>query len=172
MNFNEVLNRFFSKQPVLCTSLVLLPFLAFPLFYNLTIHPVFNWDEARQAMNMLEMAESGNPMVTYFEGVPDHYNTKPPLLIILQTCVYLITDHLELSLRLPSALAGLVCCFVLIWFCSHYLKRPLIGGLAALILISISGFVELHGTRTGDYDALITLWILLFLMQYYLFLEN
>jgi len=172
LNFREVINRFCTKQPILCTSLVLFPFLALPLFYNLTLHPVFNWDEARQAMNMLEMAENGNPLVTYFEGAPDHYNTKPPLLIIMQTCVYLITDHLELSLRLPSALAGLICCLVLLGFCSHYLKRPLIGGLAALILVSISGFVELHGTRTGDYDALITLWILLFLIQFYLFLEK
>lgn len=164
--------RAFDKQPVLCVTLLLLPFLAFPLFYNLAQHPVFNWDEARQAMNLLEMTERGNPLVTYFEGAPDHYNTKPALLIIIQTAFYLFTDNLELSLRLPSAIAGLVCCFLLIWFCTRFLNRPLVGALAALILVSISGFIELHSTRTGDYDALITLWILLMLIHYFLFLEN
>jgi len=151
---------------------LLLPFLAFPIFYHLTEHPIFNWDESRQAINMLEMIEKANPLVTSFEGLPDHYNTKPPLLIWIQTSIYLISGRLELAMRLPSALAALTTCFVLIWFATKHLKRPLVGGFAALILVSISGYIELHGTRTGDYDSLITLWILLFSLHYYLFIST
>lgn len=153
---------------LLLGSLVSIPL----LFYRLDAHPVFLWDEARQATNLMEMLDRGNPFITYFEGSPDHYNTKPPLLIWLQAICMLLTNNLELSLRLPSALAGLGVCLGLIWFFNQAIGKPFWGLLATLILVSTSGFIELHGTRTGDYDALVSLWIFLATAHFYFFLKG
>jgi 4-amino-4-deoxy-L-arabinose transferase-like glycosyltransferase len=59
----------------------------FPVFMHLDTLPIRIWDEARQAVNALEMWENGNFLVTHFEGSPDMWSTKPPLLIWLQVAL-------------------------------------------------------------------------------------
>jgi len=41
------------------------------------------WDEARLAVNATEMLQSGDWLVTRYDGSSDLWNTKPPLLIWL-----------------------------------------------------------------------------------------
>ena len=55
-----------------------------PIFGHLSRLPIRIWDESRLAINAYEMYRDGGCLVTTFEGKPDHWNTKPPLLIWLQ----------------------------------------------------------------------------------------
>ena len=54
-----------------------------PIFGHLNTLPIRIWDESRLATNAYEMLKNGNFIVTYFDGKPDMWNTKPPLLIWL-----------------------------------------------------------------------------------------
>jgi len=51
------------------------------LFYHLGMMPLQVWDEARLADNALEMATNGLSLITTYDGSPDHWNTKPPLVM-------------------------------------------------------------------------------------------
>ncbi|MBJ6109715.1 hypothetical protein JAO73_11875 [Hymenobacter sp. BT523] len=42
------------------------------------------WDEARLAVNATEILQSGDWLITRYDGQPDLWNTKPPLFIWLQ----------------------------------------------------------------------------------------
>ncbi len=142
------------------------------MFYKLDAHPIYQWDESRQAINMQEMLANNQPLVTYFEGKPDHYNTKPPLLIWLQVIFMLLTDNPEFAMRLPSAFAAVCTIITLVFFFNATQKKPKWGIFAGLVLVSSFGYTELHSVRTGDFDALVTLWIALIACQYYLDLET
>jgi len=65
------------------------------------------WDEARNTINALEMSKSGFSLVTTFEGNPDHWNTKPPLLIWIMAMLYKFFGATEITSRLPSVLSAL-----------------------------------------------------------------
>jgi len=172
MSFTANFWKFYNKYPVIVAFVAVLPLLYFPLFYRLDYLPILMWDESRQAINTIEMVKGGNPFITTFNDIPDHYNTKPPLLIWLQSLGWLIFKSKELALRLPSALAGLITCFAFIWFSNKAVKNVWVGALAAILLVSVNGFIDLHVTRTGDYDALLTLFTTLFMMHFFLFLRD
>lgn len=150
---------------------LLLPILGLPLFIHLANHPIFLWDEARQATNMLEMHANNNLLVTHFNGLPDHYNTKPPLLIWFQLFFYKMGFGLEWAMRLPSALAAVGTCYLLFNFSRNQLNNVWIGLIASFVLVSIPGYVELHGTRTGDYDALLCFFTTGFILSIYRYLK-
>ncbi len=57
---------------------LLLSLCAFPLFYNLGSVGAQMWDESRNGVNALEMFYNHNYLVTYFDGHPDMWSTKPP----------------------------------------------------------------------------------------------
>lgn len=62
--------------------------LIFPIFYDLGGLTIRQWDESRNATNALEMSKNGNYLVTYFNNNIEMWNTKPPLLIWIQTFFY------------------------------------------------------------------------------------
>ena len=78
----------------------------FPVFLHLEFLPIRVWDESRLANNAYEMFKNGNFLVPHFEGTPDMWNTKPPLMVILQVLCCKVFGIRELSIRLPSAIAG------------------------------------------------------------------
>jgi 4-amino-4-deoxy-L-arabinose transferase-like glycosyltransferase len=129
------------------------------------------YDEARLAINAYEMANSGNYLVTTYDGNPDLWNTKPPFFIWTQVLLIKLIGYNEISLRLPSAIAGLFIMILLIQFCKSYLNSFFLGFLTFLVLISSAGFISIHGTRTGDYDVMVTLFMLAYSLAYYLYLE-
>lgn len=144
----------------------------FPLFVRLDALSLRQWDEARRAVNAFEMYENGNWIVTHFDGEPEMWGTKPPLLIWLQTtCMHLFGVG-ELAVRLPSALAGLATAFLLFFFSRSVLKKPEVGLLAVLILLTSRGYVSEHVTRSGDFDALLTLWETAYLFTFFILLER
>lgn len=135
--------------------------LYFSLFGFLDTLPLRTWDESRLAINAQEMLKNNNFIVTHFEGIPDLWNTKPPLLIWLQVFFMKIIGVSELSVRLPSAFAALFTVLLLMFFFKHYLKNSSFGFIVVLVLISSQGYIELHGSRTGDYDTLLTFFMTL-----------
>ena len=152
---------------------ILLALLAyFPVFQFLGKQPYRLWDESRQAFNAYEMYNNHKYLVTYFEDQPDMWNTKPPLLIWLQVVSMKIFGVGEFALRFPSAVAGFLACMILYYFCARFLKKPLLGFCAGLVLVSFNGFVEYHVTRTGDYDALLTLFDLVALLSFFVYLDK
>ncbi len=146
------------RDPVNLLFLLLLVLIAFPLLYELGRNPVQFWDESRLAVNALGMIEDNNWLVTHFGSAPDHWNTKPPLLIWLQVLSFRALGFSTWALRVPTALASVSTALVLFWFGRRALGQPLAGFLGALVLVTCAGFVRLHVARTADYDALLVMW--------------
>lgn len=143
----------------------------FPLFYRLDALPLQQWDEARRAVNAAEMLERGSWLVPWFGDQPEMWGTKPPLLLWLQALCLQLLGYDELAIRLPSALAGLATIAMLVWFAERQLKKPLAGYLAGLALVTMP-WCGFHVTRTGDFDALLTLWLTAALLFGWLWLES
>lgn len=151
---------------------ILAGLLYMPVFGFLTILPIRIWDESRLAINAYEMFNNGNFIVTFFKGNPDMWNTKPPLLIWFQVFFMKLLGVGELAVRMPSALAAFFTCVVLLIFSQKYLKSFWFGFIAILVLITTHGYINLHATRTGDYDALLTLFTTLSALLFFAFTET
>jgi len=159
--------------------LVLIGFLLlcyFPLFLHLDSLSLRLWDESRRAVNAFEMLHNENLLVPHYESEPDMWGTKPPLLVWLQAGFMAVLGPNELAVRLPSALAGLATVLILVWFGYRQIRLPALGYFAGLALITMFGYLEKpHSVRSGDYDALLTLWLtggLLFFFSYCLSASN
>ncbi|MFD1467493.1 ArnT family glycosyltransferase [Hymenobacter caeli] len=160
------------RMPANQLLLLLLGLAAFPLLFELGRSPVQLWDESRLAMNAMEMSRGGNWLVTTFQGQPDHWNTKPPLLIWLQVIAFKTLGYSNWALRLPSALAALGTVLLLYRFAAGTLRRPLAGFFGGLVLVTAAGYVRLHGARTGDYDALLAFWEVVAWLAFFQYLET
>jgi len=144
----------------------------FPLFLHLDVLPLRLFDESRLAMNAAAMIMNNNWLVTYYQDNPDMWSTKPPLLIWIQALLFKLIGPTELALRLPSAIAATLTCFSLLVFSLKHLKSYWFGFITSIILVTSSGYVGMHGTRTGDYDALLTLFITLFALAAFSYSQN
>lgn len=142
----------------------------FPLFLHLDHMSLRLWDEARRGVNAFEMAQSGNLLVTTYEGKPEMWGTKPPFQIWLQAGLMKLLGYGELALRLPSALAGLATVVLLILFSWRILNKTLAGFLAGLVLLTTPGYVGAHVARSGDFDAMLTLWETVYLLAFFTFI--
>lgn len=153
------------------------------LFYRLGALPIEVWDEARIANNALEMAHTGLSLVTTYGGVPDHWNTKPPLFIWMMTASIRTFGANEWGVRLPSALSALATAAVVFAFCNFRLKRPF-AGFSAIVLLFAAGtfgkgnirclgndYIQFHAARDGDYDATLALWTTSFVLAAYMYIH-
>lgn len=123
------------------------------IFYRLGSHPIYWWDEARVALNSLEMLRHPSVIVRY-AGEPDLWNTKPALAIWLNAFSMWAFGINEWAIRLPATLAAIGTTVAVY----HYTRRVsdnFTGLLAALILLGTGGFVEVHVARSADYDSLL-----------------
>ncbi len=154
-----------------CVLLLLLIAAAVMLMRNNAL-PMQLWDESRNANNALEMSRNGNIIVTYFNGAPDRWNTKPPLLIWFMALLLRMGMPPLLAVRLPSIVAA-TASVLLVWaFCRNYLNDRLAGLFAGLTLLSAPLFVGWHAGRTGDFDAFVTFFTLLYTLAYWNYLES
>jgi 4-amino-4-deoxy-L-arabinose transferase-like glycosyltransferase len=161
----------FNKSNVI-GIIVFIALVYFPLFLHLDSLPIRIWDESRLAVNAYEMDKDSDFLVTHYLGRPDMWNTKPPLVIWLQVFFIKLFGIGELAIRLPSAFAGFLTCIAILFFSIKYLKNYWFGTIAILILITSFGYINLHVTRTGDYDAVLTLFTTGFCFSYFLFIQN
>jgi len=145
-----------------------LGYVLFLQFYHLGELPIVQWDESRLAVNAAEMCQSGNYLVSTFEGQADLYNTKPPFMIWLQVASIHLFGLDEFAIRFPSALSGLLCIFLCGFIIYKHGKNIYAACFCMFILACSKGFIQLHGSITGDYDALLTFWILAAFYQFYL----
>ncbi|HEX8329178.1 MAG TPA: glycosyltransferase family 39 protein [Hymenobacter sp.] len=130
-----------------------------PLFWLLTSHPVQQWDEARTGLNGLNILRNREWLILReSQQEPDLWNCKPPLWPWLLALSFRLLGPGELGLRLPAALAALATTLAVFQAGRRWLGGWEGGLLAALILLTSAGYVSLHVTRTGDFDALLTLW--------------
>lgn len=143
-----------------------------PFFMHLGNLPIRIWDEARLVANALEMQKDGNFLIPHFNGEPDMWNTKPPLMIISQVLFLNLMGNQELSFRMPSAIAGVLTCLLLLFFSWRYLKSYWFGVIAIMILITTDGYLGDHVARTGDYDALLVLFTTLSSLALFLWTEK
>lgn len=146
---------------------VSLAFILFLQFHHLGELPVVQWDESRLAVNAAEMYQSGNYLVCTYEGKPDFYNTKPPMMIWLQVGSIYVFGLNEFAIRFPSALSGFLCILLCGYIVYQHHKNTYLSCFSMLLLACSKGFIELHGSMTGDYDALLSLFILAAVHQYY-----
>ncbi|MEO8152348.1 MAG: GtrA family protein [Rhizobacter sp.] len=142
------------------------------LGFRLGSTPISLWDESRVANNALEMAQSGLSLVTTFDGAPDHWNTKPPLLIWLMSLSIRVLGANEWAVRLPSAIAAAATAWLMVIFCSVRLQKPGLGFVSFLLLFTMQGYMVTHGARAGDYDAMLTLFTTLYVMAGYLYFHG
>ncbi len=161
-----------SKNRIIISLLLLAALLYMPIFGHLGSLPIRIWDESRLAVNALEMYLNGDFIVTHFEGEPDMWNTKPPLLIWMQVFFMKVIGVNEVAIRLPSALAALFTCIALVAFSMRYLRNHWFGIIAVLALVTSQNFIAIHATRTGDYDALLTAFTTVSALLFFAFCET
>jgi len=152
--------------------LLLLLLLYFPIFGHLSTLPIRVWDEARLAINAYEMYKDGDVIVTHFNGCPDLWNTKPPLLIWFQALFMNLFGLSELAVRLPSAISALLTCIALLLFFTRYMKDKWFAIILVLVLVTSQGYIGDHSTRTGDYDAPLALFTTLSALLFFTYLET
>lgn len=168
------MNQFLqNKKLILAVKLLLFCTLVyFPFFLKLDSLPLRMWDEARYAVNAYEMYHNKLFFVTHYNGIPDMWNTKPPLMLWLQAFFYSIFGVSELAVRLTSALAALFTTGIMILFATKYVKNYWYGLIAVLLLITSLGYVQSHVTRTGDTDSLLVLFTTSYCLFWFLFLKE
>jgi len=160
------------KTTIYLACIILAALVYFPIFGHLDTLSLRLWDESRLAVNTLEMCKDGDWIVTHYEGKPDMWNTKPPLMIWVQVGFAKAIGVNELSLRLPSAIAAFLTCCLLIFISVRYIKDFWFGFIAVIVLITTQGYISEHGARTGDYDSLVTLFIAAACFTFFLYTEN
>jgi 4-amino-4-deoxy-L-arabinose transferase-like glycosyltransferase len=136
--------------------ILLLTLTAIMLLPGVLSLPIELWDESRNAVNAMEMAKSGRWIVPTFDLQPDHWNTKPPLLIWI--IAILLRSGLDpmLALRLPSVVATMASVLLVYFICRSIARDRVAGLIAGLLLICSDLFMGDHVGRTGDYDALLS----------------
>jgi 4-amino-4-deoxy-L-arabinose transferase-like glycosyltransferase len=152
--------------------IVLAALIYMPVFGFLDRLPIRVWDESRLAINAYEMYKSGDYVVMQYAGEPDLWNTKPPLMIWLQVFFMKMLGVNELAIRLPSAIACFFTCVGIMLLAVRYLKDFWFGFIAILVLLTCNGYVSIHGTRTGDFDALLTAFTTLAGLSFFAFCER
>lgn len=103
---------------------------------------------------------------------PDTWSTKPPLMPWLQALSMRLLGASAWAMRLPAALSGWLTVGVLLIFGVRALRRPGIGVLAGGILATMPLFNAEHVTRSGDYDALLTLCVTGYVLSAWAYLQN
>ena len=117
--------------------------------------PIRLWDEARNAVNAIEMHQSGDWLVRTFNNQPETYNLKPPLLTWLQAACLSLFGYTEIAIRFPSILASIATLFLVFLFVYKETRSVSFAFLSAGITATSSGFYGEHVGRFGDHDALL-----------------
>jgi 4-amino-4-deoxy-L-arabinose transferase-like glycosyltransferase len=134
--------------------------------------PLKKFDEVRLAISAIEMSQNHQWFITYYDGLPEMWSVKPPLLIWIQVLFIKLIGINELAIRLPSALAALTICFIIYRFIINEFQNKWIASFSVLILITSNGFVHSHGARSGDYDTFLCLFLLIQALSFYKYIQT
>jgi 4-amino-4-deoxy-L-arabinose transferase-like glycosyltransferase len=142
------------------------------LLFNLGEAPVQLWDEARVAINALEMLTARNPLIVTYHGEPDLWNPKPPLATLLAALSMQVGGINEFALRTPSAAAAAATVFAVYFFTKWASGSRLTGLVAGMVLLGTGGYVEAHVARTAEPDSLMVLFLTLMAFGLVRFIEE
>jgi len=163
--YNNIKNNWYYQ-------LILIIIAYISLFNHLGSAPIHTWDEGVYASNALEMMLRGNIIVKYFEGNPDTWATQPPLAAWIHTVFIMLFGVSEAAIRIPSAISGLIIVFILIKFFHEEFNNVQIGFFSSFVLLTSSGYISLHVTRTADLDALVTMFSFIYIIYFYKFIKS
>lgn len=132
----------------------------FLLFTRLGVAFISDCDEARHGINAYEMLNSGDYVVSTFQGDTDYWNLKPPLSYYSIILGYKVFGFNALGMRAYSALSMLLVMVALtLWMKRRY------GNVAAiacqLFLLGCGLVYGPHFARFGDADAQMLLFYVL-----------
>jgi len=169
------ISAFFKKDNFLYTKIsIWLCIIYFPLFLNLGGHFMLRWDESRYSASSYEMLHGHNPFVVTYLNAPSMDSPKPPLFHWIQALFIAIFGFNETSVRLPSAFAGLIVCIAIMYLSIKKFKSFSLGAISSLILLTTpEGFCGTdHCARSGDYDAMLTMFSFLGLLCFFRYNEQ
>lgn len=150
------------------TALILVLGLSYiPLFYKLAEPAIFMWDEAFYAKNGTETTMNNNYIVMTEDGMTSEYNTKPPLVIWIQSLFMRIFGISTLAFRLPSAISGLMLILAFFLFFRKRFGSILMFLIASITLLCSSGYINWHVTRTGDLDAILAMLVVVYSLYFF-----
>ncbi len=129
-----------------------------PAFYLLGRPAIYIWDEAVYANASWDMAH-GHSWLLPQQG---HYNTKPPLVLWLQAICLKLFPSPEWAIRFPSAISVTGISLVLIlalrrWGFDQWTRLCVV-----IALVAHEGFIRHHISRTGDLDAVMTFFVVIY----------
>lgn len=132
-----------------------------PFWLKVDVLPFRIWDESRNAINAIEMYQSGDLIVRTYKGSPETYELKPPLLVWLQVaCLHLFGLN-ELAIRFPSVFFSILS-LVLVFIITYSSTKKYWSGIFAMGILATSfGFYGDHVGRFGDHDATLAFFVLL-----------
>ena len=150
---------------------ILLSVAYFQLFYKLDKLPLRIWDEGKNAVSAYEMYTNGNYLVRYYEGQPDDWGFKPPFLTWNQVASMIFFGINDFATRLPSALYALFTTILLFYFFHSEFKKPFVGLMASLILLTSYGYIGHHIARYGDHDSILVFFLAAQLIFFYKYIN-
>ena len=154
-------------------ELLLVLFLCyFPLCYRMDYPVIRQWDEARNAVHAVEMIQNHRYMIRTFQGTPEIWETKPPLLIWLQTLSVKLFGPNELAIRFPVIISTFLTVLLLIFYFHRNGNNRYTGYLAVLVLVTSQGYIDRHIARTGDHDALLILFLTAIILIFYRYISS
>ena len=98
------------------------------------------------------MVQTGDFINLYYNGKPDTWNAKPPLLIWSIAASYKLFGFNEFALRFPSAIS-VILFFIFCFYTIALLESAVTAFLTCLILLSTKAILGNHIGLTGDFDA-------------------
>lgn len=153
-------------------ALGLLFVFSIPLWLKVDLLPLRMWDESRNAVNAIEMYQSGDLLIRTFNKSPETYELKPPLLIWLQVACLHCFGINELAIRFPSVFFSILS-LVLIFIITYSSTKKFWPGIFAMGITATSfGFFGDHVGRFGDHDATLVFFVLLFTYSTHLFIKT
>ena len=143
-----------------------------PFWLKVDYLPIRLWDEARNAVNAVEMLQSGDLLVRSFDFKPETYNLKPPFLTWTQLLCFKLFGINELSVRFPSILSGILSLVVVFWVTYKTTRSHLAAMLGLLVLATSAGFYGEHVGRYGDHDAMVSFFMLAMVVSVFEWSKN
>jgi len=156
----------------LAVILITLVICYFPLCHRIDVFCIQLWDEGRNVANAVEMFNNHHWFTRYFEGKPDMWELKPPLLVWFQVLSLKLFGFNELAARIPSMIFSMGTVLLLFWICIQVTGNAIAGGISAVILVSCNGYIGEHVARFGEHDVLLSFFTTALVYFWYLFIKS
>jgi 4-amino-4-deoxy-L-arabinose transferase-like glycosyltransferase len=165
----KLLEKLFKNERLLI--LIVLIVAVFFSLINKSNHDLQEWDESRNGVNAYEMLKNKDYVNLYYNGAPDTWNAKPPLMIWLIAASHKAFGFNEFALRLPTTLSTILF-FILCFYTIKLSEGSLLAFYTCLILFSCKAVFGNHIGLTADFDALLLLFLTASVYTFILYVEK